>query len=328
MRRLLPLAVLLPVALPLALPTGASAHEMRPAILDLEADGDATLVTLRWRPVRGGRRPTLELPDHCEGELLEAGDGLRRWRLPCASAELLLGARLALDPFTPDAVVRVHDADGVATRALGPDSPRLGEPNGAPPGFVVLGVEHILLGPDHLLFVLGLLLLVLAGRAGTTVPVRRLALAVTAFTVAHSVTLGLALSGLVDLPTGGVEAAIALSLVLVAREILRDADSLTRRHPERVAFAFGLLHGFGFASALGEVGLPRGELFSALLAFNLGVELGQLAFLAGCLGALLAARRWAPRAPLSRVAAYGIGTAGAFWSLERTLVIATAGGFS
>lgn len=177
-----------------------------------------------------------------------------------------------------------------------------------------LGIEHILLGFDHLCFVLALTLLV-QGR-------RRLIATITAFTVAHSLTLGLTTLGLLDVPIAPVEAMIALSIVLVCVECLRPGDSLTRRAPWLVAFTFGLLHGFGFASALLEVGLPRARLPSALLGFNLGVEIGQLfvVLLFSGLGALGSRSRWLrDRVPQGLI--YAMGALAAYWSIERTLAV-------
>jgi len=173
-----------------------------------------------------------------------------------------------------------------------------------------LGVEHILTGFDHLCFVLALTLLV--ERRG------QLLATITAFTLAHSLTLAATALGAIELASAPLEVMIALSIVLVCVECLRPAESLTRRAPWLVAFTFGLLHGMGFASALLDIGLPEAHLPSALFSFNLGVELGQLAVIAaaGVLGALLRrvawGRRWRPRALV-----YAIGSVGAFWVIDR-----------
>lgn len=178
-----------------------------------------------------------------------------------------------------------------------------------------LGVEHILLGFDHLCFVLALALLV-KGR-------RRLVATITAFTLAHSVTLALSTLELINLPIAPVEATIALSIVLVCAEVLHGGDSLTRRAPWLVAFSFGLLHGFGFASALREVGLPHERLPSALFGFNLGVELGQLAVVLIALeGAALLAHFKLVRPWMPRTAAYLMGSVAAYWSIDRVLAVA------
>lgn len=181
--------------------------------------------------------------------------------------------------------------------------------------YLVLGVEHILGGVDHLLFVLALLLIVRG--------VRRLVATVTAFTLAHSITLVAASLGWVDVPGPPVEALIALSIVFVAVEALHlqsGRTSLTARAPWIVAFSFGLLHGLGFAGALTEVGLPQTDIVMALLMFNVGVELGQLGFIAAALLGAAALRliwsgplRWGP------VASYGIGCIAAFWTVERVV---------
>ena len=180
--------------------------------------------------------------------------------------------------------------------------------------YFVLGVEHILAGWDHLLFVIALVLLVGRWKAAIA--------AATAFTVSHSITLAAASLGFVGLPGRPVEALIALSIVFLAVEVLRqhaDRETLTRRFPWVVAFLFGLLHGFGFAGALNAIGLPEGEVAAALLAFNIGVEAGQLLIVGAVLLILAAARRFAAAAylPSIRLAAYAIGITGAYWLVER-----------
>jgi hypothetical protein len=181
-------------------------------------------------------------------------------------------------------------------------------------GYLRLGVEHILFGIDHLLFVLGLILLV-----GGLGPLMK---TITAFTLAHSITLGLATLGVVRIPQAPVEAVIALSIVFLAAELVRQGrgeTGLTARRPWLVAFAFGLLHGLGFAGALSDVGLPPGDVPSALLLFNVGVEAGQLAFVVAAL-ALVRAVQSLP-APawrrLEGVSAYAIGSLAAFWVMQR-----------
>ncbi len=177
--------------------------------------------------------------------------------------------------------------------------------------YCVIGVEHILLGPDHLLFVLGLLLLVNSGRS--------LIAAITAFTIAHSLTLALAVFGLVSLKPAPMEACIALSIVLLAREVLTGADTLSKRLPWMVAFGFGLLHGLGFAGALAEVGLPQDRIPMALVSFNVGVELGQLLFVWGIWQCGKIARRngveWGRFFRICT--AYGMGSIGVYWVFDR-----------
>lgn len=180
--------------------------------------------------------------------------------------------------------------------------------------YFVLGVEHILGGIDHLLFVLALLLIV----RGT----KRIVATVTAFTVAHSITLVAATLGIVHVPGPPVEAIIALSIVFVASEVihgLRGKPGLTARAPWVVAFSFGLLHGFGFAGALAEVGLPQVAIPVALLTFNLGVEAGQLIFVFAILVLRFIFERLSPHQPswIPAATAYAIGSVAAFWTIER-----------
>lgn len=184
--------------------------------------------------------------------------------------------------------------------------------------YTILGIEHILLGVDHLLFVLALLLIV----RGPWMLVKT----ITAFTVAHSITLALATLGFIDVPSAPVEAAIALSIVFLCVEIVHARQrraGLTALYPWVVAFAFGLLHGLGFAGALADIGLPQSEIPIALLFFNIGVEVGQLIFVAVVLGILWGIRqlqpdswRWSSVLP-----AYIIGTIAMYWLFERVAVI-------
>jgi hydrogenase/urease accessory protein HupE len=184
--------------------------------------------------------------------------------------------------------------------------------------YTILGIEHILSGFDHLLFVLALVLLV----QGT----RQLLFTITAFTVAHSLTLAGATLGWVHVPRPPLEASIALSIVFVASEIVHTRQgrySVTRHYPWVVAFTFGLLHGFGFAGALAEVGLPQSSIPIALLFFNVGVEIGQLLFVGAVLAAITVGWRAGRRLPLSqpvwlwRIAPYTIGALASFWLVER-----------
>jgi hydrogenase/urease accessory protein HupE len=182
--------------------------------------------------------------------------------------------------------------------------------------YLKLGMEHIRTGLDHLAFVLGLVLLTPAWRG--------LWKSITAFTAAHSLTLALATLGVVRVPPPPVEAAIALSILFLAREVwlaYRGRPGFTARRPWPVAFAFGLLHGLGFAGALGAVGLPESDIPLALLAFNVGVELGQLGFVL----VLLGTARALARLPITRNAwlrlapAYAMGTLAVFWCIERVV---------
>jgi hydrogenase/urease accessory protein HupE len=179
--------------------------------------------------------------------------------------------------------------------------------------YTVLGIEHILSGIDHLLFVFGLLFLV-----GFR---RKLVWTITAFTAAHSLTLACASLGLITLRSPPVEATIALSIVLVAAEAMNPRDSLARRWPAALAFLFGLVHGLGFAGALQDVGLPQHQLFTALLTFNVGVELGQLFTVGVAWAAYRLLQRWPAAASWRVPLLYGIGSIAAFWSLSRIAAI-------
>ena len=189
-----------------------------------------------------------------------------------------------------------------------------GDPQGGFVDFVILGVEHIWLGFDHLLFVAGLIFI-----AGTP---RRILTTITGFTLAHSITLALSTLDIIRLPIAAVEAVIALSIVFLAVEIVKGRrDTLTWRRPVLVAGSFGLLHGFGFAAVLREIGLPEDGFIAALLAFNIGIEIGQVIF-AGLVMALswLAARlarRMERELPTAKPAGYGVGCLASYWMFER-----------
>lgn len=303
------------------------AHEIRPAYLDLSEDGPGEFSLLWKTPMRGTLRLALDPTFSGPVEMLSpvavrtTGEAaVLTWRV---RADSLRGQTLrieGLEATLTDTLVRIDFADGTSwVQRLTPRAPAATIPR-RPGAWAVagtyfnLGVEHILLGIDHLLFVLALLLL--------STGAWQLVKTVTAFTVAHSITLGLATLGIVHVPSGPVEAVIALSIVFVAAEILRarrGQEGLATRMPWIVAFTFGLLHGFGFAGALSEIGLPEGQIPVAMLFFNLGVEAGQLLFVASVLGLAAAARqmqlarpRWAALVP-----PYAIGSAAMFWVFQR-----------
>jgi hypothetical protein len=321
----------LALLLVLLLPSVVGAHEVRPAYLELREEEGSTWQVLWKVPTRGEWRLSLEprFPDGCNavGERtswdVDAAQ-TSRWALHCSGG--LAGGRLeilGLPATMTDVLVRIAPAGGaVANLRLTPGEPAgvLGADGSSwqrAATYLRLGVEHILLGFDHLLFVLGLLLLVRGwGRLIGTI---------TAFTAAHSISLALATFGLVIIRLALVEALIALSIVFVAVETVRaqrGEAGITAHWPWLVAFAFGLLHGLGFASALGEIGLPAGDIPLALLLFNVGVELGQLLFIAACFAVwwplrdLARERRWAPLVP-----AYAIGSLAAFWFISRATVL-------
>lgn len=319
----------------LAATTAAQAHEVRPALLQIVEHGPHAYDVTWKQPAMG--EMVIHLTPHLSGGALErppvadsveAGFVERSWRITAGPP--LDGQTISIEglPETvTDVLVRITTADGRQVDAvLKPASPTLtlalAKPSGlAVPAYLRLGVEHILTGVDHLLFVLGLLLLV--------GPSWRLVKTITAFTVAHSLTLALAALGYINFPSAVIEALVALSIVFVATELApgRRSDTLARRRPWLIAFAFGLLHGMAFAGALAQIGLPAKAAPQALFLFNVGVELGQLAFIGAVLALLWLARRTPWRGLLARplvarwAPAYGIGGLAAFWLIER---IATA----
>ena len=253
------------------------------------------------------------------------GAEVKRWVVASVDSRIVTGtiAIHGLRATMVDVLVRIAMADGrVISRLLRPDAPSLDlteESAGPAAGaYFMLGVEHILLGVDHLLFVLALVLIV--PTAGMLVKT------VTCFTIAHSITLALAALGVVHVPPAPVEAVIALSIVFVAAEIVRGREGkpgLTARAPWIIAFTFGLLHGFGFAGALAQVGLPANDIPLALLCFNLGVEAGQLAFVAAALAVIAIVRRVSVRLPraVELVPPYAIGSVAMFWAIQRLTVL-------
>jgi hydrogenase/urease accessory protein HupE len=311
----------------------AMAHESRPAYLEIDetAPGQYSMV---WRtPVKSGRRlpVVLQVPDGARNlqdpVIMELADSRLERRRIDAGPEGLSGKRIEFPglQFTiTDVVVKVKLLDGRSWMVIArPSEPWVTiEPargiTAVAFDFLKQGIEHILSGADHLLFVFGLLLLV-----------RRpwsLVKTITAFTVAHSLTLAAATLGYVRPPAAPIEAAIALSIVFLGVEIVRARrgdTSLAIRHPWVVAFAFGLLHGFGFASALSAAGLPPADVPLALVSFNVGVEIGQLAFVALVLLVARGLRQlWVmwPR-PAELLPAYVVGSLGAFWLVQRLATI-------
>lgn len=301
----------------------AAAHEIRPAYLEIVEQTENEFQVVWKQPVNNGRRLVVDpvLPPDCEG-VTEPRSGLldgaviSRWRVVCSlrAGEIMIAG---LDRTLTDAFVKIEYLDGDSrTAVLRPASPTLDlsmAETVAAYAYIGLGFEHILSGPDHLLFVAGLLILV---------RLRKLLLVITAFTLAHSLTLALTMLGLVTLAPGPVETMIAISIVLIAVEAVNGLDgrpSFASRWPWLISFSFGLLHGFGFAGALGDIGLPENAELAALFFFNIGVEFGQIAFICVLLfGFWILGRFMASRLEhIKRAAAYAVGIAGAFWSFER-----------
>ena len=304
----------------------ALAHELYPVLLSLTETGDGVYDGVFRIPSPLAQYPIFPVwPEgsvQTDQQRTRGPDGERALRFVLRVPGSLGGARLSVQSppgLKVEVLVRIEPKSGslFTGRLVTPEGALVVPENPTRAGiaatYLRLGVEHILTGFDHLSFVLGLLLLAPSWRI--------LAATITAFTVAHSLTLAGAALGWVRLPSAPVEAIIALSIVFVAREAWRKAGgekSLTARWPWLLAFGFGLLHGFGFAGALSEIGLPAGDVPLALFTFNLGVELGQLAFVAVALGLSRLALRRLPRRPWMVVApAYAIGTLAAFWCIER-----------
>lgn len=313
MRRLLPLLV---VVLVIAARV-ATAHEFRPAVLSLRQLEPGTYA-FAWQPAFDAQRRPLRdvapvFPEHCR----VAGDVL-----DCQGRGLGEIAVAGLSRHPVDVVVRVRWSDehertvvlhGEHDRAVLGDGSVGQSDAGLLATYLALGVEHILVGIDHVLFVLGLVLLV-----GWR---RRLLWAITGFTLAHSLTLAASTLGWAALPQGPVEACIALSIVLLAVELVHERPTVTRRLPGVVAFAFGLLHGFGFAGALQEIGVPPDRAWLSLLGFNLGVEAGQLLVIAAAGLVGLVARRLPQPQRWRLAAAYVGGTVAAAWAIERSVAL-------
>lgn len=312
-----------------------AADELRPAVIEL-AQREQEQWSLEWKlpvsPAGQGRIAPLAapvIPTGCEASAPPvrrafSSDLLGSVQLSCP--EDISGSHFGLTELvgSADAIARYVPLEGaVQTFRLTSDAPTAiiaarPDPWAVARDYFFIGADHILMGWDHLLFVILLVLLVRSG-----LPV---VAAATAFTIAHSITLVATTLGLAGLPSAPVEALIALSIVFLAVEVIRslqdpEGKSLTRRVPWLVAFVFGLLHGFGFAGALAEIGLPRGEIAMALLAFNIGVEVGQGLVILLVLGALAVLKRKGRivEKPAIHIASYAMGIAGSFWLIERVV---------
>jgi len=321
----------LTILLLVAFSTSAAAHRLQPAYLEISEQNPGTFNVLWKRPLVGIKPMDIypRLPESCSN-LTEpvlrpsAAGAIERWLVDCGEGGLA-NQSIVIDGLVKtvtDTLVRIELADGIMhTTVLRPDSPNFLIPEKPSKAKVAgsylgLGIEHILGGFDHLLFVLGLLLIV----RSTMILVKT----ITAFTLAHSVTLAMAALGFVHVPQTPVESVIALSILFLATELSkqhRGEIGLTSRAPWLVAMSFGLLHGFGFAGALSEIGLPQTDIPLALLFFNVGVEVGQLMFVAAVVVAQLFIQKikvqwpaWAEQMP-----AYAIGSLAAFWFIQRTV---------
>ena len=297
----------------------AVAHEMSMAEMELR---QISPTEFQWQWTASGNRPASEVlkpvwPEGCQAK----GDSVR-----CGSNGMTGKLTIkGVGKTYSAAMVKVLWLDGQShVYALTGSQPSLRlygsaeADRGGAWTYLNLGIEHIMLGVDHLLFVLGLLLIVRDRWM--------LLKTITAFTVAHSITLAVATFGIAHVPPAPLNASIALSILFLGPEIVRSwrgETSFTIRHPWVVAFAFGLLHGFGFASGLAQLGLPKSEIPLALLLFNVGVEIGQLAFVIGILllerSFRLLEFHW-PRL-VERFPGYLVGTLGAFWTIQRVAIL-------
>ena len=305
------------------------AHEVRPAYLELRQTGAETYDILWKVPGRGENMRLglyVELPAGCtnvsEPRASMANNAFsERWQVKCAGG--LNGGTIhiaGLSTTMTDVLVRLERLDGsTQVTRLTPSAPSfvvVAAPNalGVARTYTVLGIEHILSGVDHLLFVLALLIITAGGW--------RVVKTVTAFTVSHSITLTLATLGYIHVPQRPVEAVIALSIVFVASEIVHaraGRTGLTARAPWIVAFTFGLMHGVGFASGLSDAGLPVGHIPTALLFFSIGVETGHFLFIGTVLALIAVARRVKLPAPqwAHVIPPYAIGSLAMFWVIQR-----------
>ena len=311
------------------LSSSVEAHRLQPAYLEINEQATGTFSILWKRPLVGNRPMNIypQFPARCsnltEPVLRPSQSGtVERWLVDCGEAGIT-NETIVIDGLSAtvtDTLLRVQLIDGnMQTTVLRPDSPSYviqAKPSKTKiaGSYFILGVEHILGGFDHLLFVLGLLLIV----RSTMLLIKT----ITAFTLAHSITLAMATLGFVHVQQTPVEAVIALSILFLATELSkqhRGEIGLTSKTPWFVALCFGLLHGFGFAGALTEIGLPQTDIPLALLLFNVGVEIGQLMFVAVVLAVQFVIQRIKIEWPdwTEQVPAYGIGCLSAFWFIQR-----------
>ncbi|MED5386671.1 MAG: HupE/UreJ family protein [Pseudomonadota bacterium] len=305
----------------------SQAHEVRPAFLkvtetNLETDRSEFEISFR-QPQINGRFLGLSVSTNCDATELSASltDGALTevFALECEEESLQYIEVDGLDRTLIDTLVNIKRLDGSINEILiNGNEPRLDLTVATPtvPVYLIIGIEHLLLGFDHILFVIMLLYLVRSSWQILKV--------VTSFTIAHSLTLALSALELVQLSSAPVEAVIAGSIVLLAYENLQKKGSVSKTFPVLIAFGFGLLHGLGFAGAVAEIGLPEESQLIALLLFNIGIELGQLAIIAFVLLLLMVMRLKFIRL-LYEVPIYLTGGIASFWFLQRSWQILAPG---
>ena len=313
----------------LLLTNSAIADEIRPGYLELNEKSPNTYAVLWKVPQKSGQKISLAplFPDGCTNKTAITTQTinsamLQRWYIYCANN--IVGQRISIEDITnsnTDVLLRLKWLDGsVSTSLLKPSTPFYLIPEKSTNTdlaitYLWLGTEHILLGIDHLLFVFALLLIVSS--------TRQLIMTITSFTLAHSITLGAATLGFINIPQQPVEAVIALSILFLAVELMHGKQGrkgAATRWPWLIAFVFGLLHGFGFAGALAEIGLPQQAIPLTLIFFNIGVELGQLVFVAVILSLIWVLHQLKQPRLLERaetIAIYSIGGLSSFWLFER-----------
>lgn len=305
----------------------ALADDMRPASLTITAVSDTNFDVIWKVPAKNNKRLKLDvifdddvINTSVKATQLTTIAFIEQWQI--TRADGIIGLSIHIDGLldnSADILLRVIDTEQqTLTAVLNVDRQTFIVPDDIKPentaiAYITLGVEHILIGLDHLLFVLCLIYI-----SRTT---KKLLLTITGFTIAHSITLIMAATGVVNIPIAPVEAVIALSIVFLAMEIAKNNDSsLSIRYPVLVSSSFGLLHGFGFASVLAEIGLPANEKIMALLCFNIGVEIGQLIFVGSVFFLFLCGKKCSHLITIERLrylVSYGCGSVSMIWLIER-----------
>jgi hypothetical protein len=310
------------------------ADEVRPAYLEIKkvsTPNKGTSFEVLWKqPIVENRRLPIEpiFPSDCAMQevgppSITASALIQRWQTDCQLDQGEISIK-GLSTSITDVLLRLIENDGtISNFIVRPTSPSidLSTPNTSSVGYLVIGIEHLIAGIDHVLFVIGLVLFIRNPWA--------LIKTITAFTLAHSITLCLSIYDIVSLQQGPVEAVIALSIVFLARELAQKPEQrslLTQGKPWLMAFFFGLLHGLGFAGALTDIGLPEDALLTSLLLFNVGIEIGQLIIISCLVCVAWLWQKVTQRFSLSEVhlykfAAYSIGVVATFWTIDRTLVL-------